>query len=121
MVCRVLNAFFESAIARLSRLLQTIALNVVEPTMITTTNPIVLDSPVFERCAAMRTMERDESELSRAVAKQRKLFRQQLHFDRSTFGFHRFAERHRPPVPSEHRTRRRIWTDTSQEFVFFFR
>src|SRR5947209_16685616 len=113
MLCRVPNAFFEGAIARLGRLLQTIALNVVEPTVITTANPIVLDSPVFERCAAMRTMERDESELPRAVAKQRKLLRQQLHFDRSTFGFHRFAERHRPPVTAQHRARRRARTDTS--------
>src|SRR6267142_2484478 len=113
MVCRVLNAFFESAIAGLGRLFQTIALNIVEPTMITTANPIVLDAAIFERRTAMRTMERDESELSRSIAKQRKLFRQQLHFDRRAFGFHRFAERHRPPVTAQHRARRRTWTDTS--------
>src|SRR5258708_40292815 len=113
MVCRVLNAFFESAIARLSRLFQTIALNVVEPTVITTANPIVLDAAIFERSSSMGTMERDESELSRAIAKQRKLFRQQLHLDRRPFGFHRFAERHRPPVPPQHRTRRRSRTNTS--------
>jgi hypothetical protein len=89
MICRVLNAFFESAIARLRRLLQTIALNVVEPTVITTANAIVLDAAIFERRTAMRTMESHQAESSHAIAKQRKLFPQQLHFDRSAFGFHR--------------------------------
>src|SRR5258707_15310773 len=121
MICRMLNTFFESAIARLRRLLPTIALNAVEPTVITTANAIVLDAAIFERRTAMRTMESHQTESSHAIAKQRKLFCQQLPFDRRPFGFHRFAERHRPPVPPQHRSRRRTRTDTSQEFVFFFR
>ena len=78
MICRVLDTFFESAIAGLRRLLQTIASKVVEPTVITAANAIVLDAAEFERRAAMGTMEIHKSRTRPLPSRNSdKIFRQQ--------------------------------------------
>jgi hypothetical protein len=68
----------------------------------------------------MAAVKRQNADLTRAVAKQHELLRQQLNFDRRGFWFHFFAERHRPPVTPKHFAGRLAGTDSSQEFIFFF-
>ena len=117
----MLDALFERARGRLRGLLQTIAVHVVKPAVITATYAVFFDPAVFQRRAAMRTMQRNQPEMSLSVTKQHELFRQQCDLYRRRLAFHRIAERHRPPVTPEHLPGRRAATDAGKEFVFFFR
>ena len=62
------------AASRLARLLQTPAVNIVEPTVIETAQATVFDSPKTEICAAMGAVNAQEPYASLIVAKQYQVF-----------------------------------------------
>ena len=70
----------EATLTRLRRHFQALPLHVEQPTVIRTAEPAVLDVAVFQRRAAMRTMEAEQTERAILIAKQNQLFAE--HFDR---------------------------------------
>jgi hypothetical protein len=53
----MLDAVLECAIFRFRRLIQTSPANIIEPAMITTPDPRILDSAEFQGSPTMRTVE----------------------------------------------------------------
>src|SRR5690349_21916901 len=98
----MLYSIFERTVGGLRRLLQAIAADVVEPTVIAAPDTVFLDPPVFKGSAAMRTMEPHESEPFRPVAEQYELFTQQFDLCGCTLGLRILAERNRPPITAQH-------------------
>src|SRR6185503_4338312 len=60
----------ELAVLGLRRHLQTLTVNVEQPTMIRTTQSAVFDIAIFQRRAAVRTMLAEQTELAIGIAKQ---------------------------------------------------
>src|SRR5207249_8476356 len=69
--------------ARLSRLLQTSPFNVVEPTMIKTAEPAILDSPVAEVRSSVRAVNPQKAGAPLIIAEQNQLFAENLYSQRS--------------------------------------
>ena len=74
------NLAGKAAFRRLSRHRQTLAADVEQPAMIGTANAAVFDIAIFQRRAAMGTMESEQTDAAPVIAKQHQLFAE--HFDR---------------------------------------
>ena len=75
------------ATARFARLLQTAAANIVEPTMVETTQPAVLDAAITQVRATMGAMQTEQANPSLIVAKQSQLLAENPHRQRrATWG-----------------------------------
>ena len=98
LIGRMLHALGESAVGGFSGLLQTLAAGVVKPTMVTAANASVFHPAEFQRCAAMRAMQRQQTELVVAVPKKHKIFAEQSGFGRLAVLSHKLGKTHRPPV-----------------------
>src|ERR1051325_5533126 len=68
LVRRMLDAFFERAAFGLRRLLDAFTGEIVQPAMIAAADAAVLDAAELERCAAMRAMEAQKTQLAAAGA-----------------------------------------------------
>jgi hypothetical protein len=108
---RMFDAIFERAIGRLGGLIETISAPVVEPTVIAAANAIVFDAAELQRRAAMGTMQFNQSERARAIAKQNKIFTEQSYFPRSGWFRNFLAKRHGPPIAAQHFARRGARSD----------
>ena len=69
--------------AGLPRLFQTVAGNVVEPTMIKTAEPAILDSPVAEVRSSVRAVNPQKAGAPLIIAEQNQLFAENLYSQRS--------------------------------------
>jgi hypothetical protein len=70
------------AAPRLTRLLQTTSLDVIQPAMIEAAEPAVLDSAIAQICSPMRAMQRQEPKTALIVAEQHQLLAQDFHTHR---------------------------------------
>ncbi len=68
------------AVLRFRRHLQTLAVNVEQPAVVSTAQSAVFDVTVFQRRAAMRTVLAEESNFAELIAKQNQIFTE--NFDR---------------------------------------
>ena len=66
----MLDCVAVGAAARLARLFQTAAVNIVEPAVIEATQPTVFDAAVAQIRAAMRAMQSEQADPPLIVAKQ---------------------------------------------------
>ena len=71
---RVFNFLAKSTSRRLEGLLQTISLDVIKPTMIEAPYSFFFDVAVFQRAAAMRTVQPDEPEPALSIPEEHQLF-----------------------------------------------
>ncbi len=74
------------ATARFARLLQAAAANIVEPTMVETTQPAVFDAAITQIGAAMGAMQTEQANPALIVAKQRQVLAENPHRQRRAAG-----------------------------------
>jgi hypothetical protein len=115
------DAVFEGAVGRLSRLFQTIAVNIVKPAVVSAANALRFHPAEFQRGAAMGAVQIDHAKPSVAVAKENKIFAEQARANRTAFGFYMFRKTHRPPVAAQHFAGRGSRPNAGDQFVFFSR
>src|ERR1051325_11603713 len=101
----------------LARLLETAAVNVVEPAVVAATQPAVLDAAVAQIGAAVRAVNAQETRPPLIVAKQRELFAENFNRQRRAALRQLFRERHGLPVAPEHLAGRRALICAGQPIV----
>ena len=75
----MLDVFEERIVSGFQRHFENIAFHVVEPTMIATTEPALLDASVFQRSATMAATKKQQTRTSLAVAKSNQVFAKNAH------------------------------------------
>jgi hypothetical protein len=97
----VFDLLAEGAAFGFEGLIQAVALNIVQPAVIGTSDSTGFDVAVFQRRSSMGTVKAHEPDAAAAVAEQHQLFTQNL--DRLRNVFQIFGATNRQPVASEHR------------------
>jgi len=113
-VGRMANRIPVLAPARLTRLLQTTALNVIKPAMIKTPEPAILDPPVAQVRSSVGAANPQEPGAPFIVPEQDQIFTQDLHRHRRGSGRQLFRESHRLPVSPQQLSCRGPGTDSGQ-------
>src|SRR6185437_6781662 len=116
----VLDRTAEILARRFGRLLQALAVHVVEPAVIDAAQPAILDPAVAQIGAAMRTMQVEQADAVFFVFEQHEFLMQRLHFERRVFrdvGEHR----DRLPIAAEQLAERRIRSGARHQLVLLFR
>src|SRR5262249_7633287 len=115
------DTIFERVIRGLGGLLQTTALHVVKPAVITTNDSPIFYPAKFQRSAAMRAMQFDNAESPSPITKEDEVCAQQSHFGWTLLLFDQLAETDGPPVASKHFSAGCSGPNAGEQVVFFSR
>src|SRR5215471_6985387 len=75
-ICAMKEPILQCAVLRLSRGFEDRAVDIKEPAVITAPNALLADEAEFERCAAMRAMELQQSKRAAAIAERNEVLAQ---------------------------------------------
>ncbi len=85
-ICWMANRVPVLSAPRLSRLLQTATFNIIEPAVIETSQPAILNSPVAEICSSVGAVDPQKPRAPLVVTEQNQFFSENLYTQRCCFG-----------------------------------
>src|SRR5438874_11223562 len=98
--------------------LQNVALRIVEPTMVGARDAALFDTPVAQRCAAVRAAIADQTDAAECVAEQHQVFAEQSHEPRRLLIGQLLGDGDWMPVTAQQAAGGRSGTNPCQQLIF---